>query len=58
MVRAEDEKHIVVQMTYVSENGSGKYGFEYQKDEDGKLTLLQQGEKVTIDNLVNQVQTD
>lgn len=52
MVRSNDESHIVIQFKYESGNGSGIYGFEYQKDEYGNYELIQQGEEVTIDNLV------
>ena len=44
--------YIVVQITYTSDRGDGVYGFEYIKDEYGNWDILQQGENVTIDNLV------
>ncbi len=52
MVRSNDENHIVIQFKYESSNGSGIYGFEYQKDDYGNYELIQKGEDVTIDNLV------
>lgn len=52
MARSNDENHVVIQFKYESGNGSGIYGFEYQKDGYGNYELLQQGEEVTIDNLV------
>ena len=42
----------VVQITYTSDNGDGVYGFEFTKDSYGNWEILQQGEDVTIDNLV------
>lgn len=52
MVRTNDESHIIIRFKYESSNGSGVYGFEYQKDDYGNYELLQQGEDVTMDNLV------
>ena len=50
--RTDDATNIVVQITYTSDQGDGVYGFEYIKDEYGNWDILQQGEDVTIDNLV------
>ena len=50
--RADEANNIVVQITYTSENGDGLYGFEFTKDSYGNWEILQQGEDVTIDNLV------
>lgn len=53
MVRPSNEQHVVVQITYTSANGSGVYGFEYEKSESGNITLIQQGGDVTILSLLN-----
>ena len=50
--RTDDATNIVVQITYTSDHGDSVYGFEYIKDEYGNWDILQQGEDVTIDNLV------
>lgn len=50
--RTDEATNIVVQITYTSDHGDGVYGFEYIKDEYGNWDILQQGEDVTIDNLV------
>lgn len=50
--RTDEVTNIVVQITYTSDCGDGVYGFEYIKDEYGNWDILQQGENVTIDNLV------
>lgn len=50
--RTDEATNIVVQITYISDRGDGVYGFEYIKDEYGNWDILQQGEDVTIDNLV------
>lgn len=52
MARTDDEDSIIVQITYSSKNGDGVYGFEFQKDEYGNFEIVQQGEDVTIDNLL------
>lgn len=52
MVRTNDENKIVVQFNYTSENGSGIYGFEIEKTSTGSYDIIEQGENVTIDNLV------
>lgn len=50
--RTDEATNIVVQITYTSVRGDGVYGFEYIQDEYGNWDILQQGENVTIDNLV------
>lgn len=50
--RTDEATNIVVQITYTSDHGDGVYGFEYIQDEYGNWDILQQGENVTIDNLV------
>lgn len=48
--RTDDGSHIIVEIKYRSENGSGAYGFEYLKDDYGNFELLSQGENVSTDN--------
>lgn len=50
--RTDEADNIVVQITYASDNGDGVYGFEFSKDTYGNWEILQQGEAVTIDNLL------
>ena len=50
--RTDEADNIVVQITYTSDNGAGVYGFEFAKYTYGNWEILQQGEAVTIDNLV------
>ena len=50
--RTDEATNIVVQISYTSDNGDGVYGFEFAKDAYGNWEILQQGEDVTIDNLV------
>ena len=50
--RTDEATNIVVQIAYTSDRGDGVYGFEYIKDEYGNWDIVQQGEDVTIDNLV------
>ncbi len=50
--RTDEANTIVVQITYTSDNGDGVYGFEFAKDSYGNWEILQQGEDVTIVNLV------
>ena len=50
--RTDEATNIVVQITYTSDNGDDVYGFEFAKDAYGNWEILQQGEDVTIDNLV------
>lgn len=51
--RTDDATNIVVQISYTSDHGDGVYGFEFVKYTYGNWEILQQGENVTIDNLVN-----
>ena len=53
MVRTNDNDHIVIQFSYTSENGFGTYGIEYRKDSYGNFELIQQGEDITVDSLLN-----
>ena len=50
--RTDEATNVVVQISYTSNNGDGVYGFEFAKDAYGNWEILQQGEDVTIDNLV------
>lgn len=52
MVRTNDDNRLIVQFTYSSDNGSGVYGFEIEKTATGSYDIIQQGENVTMDNLV------
>lgn len=52
MTRTDDAKEIVVQIKYSSSNGDGVYGFLYNLDDYGNPELMQQGEDITIDNLL------
>lgn len=52
MVRTNNENRLIIQFTYSSSNGNGVYGFEIEKTATGSYDLIQQGENITIDNLV------
>ena len=52
-VRVDDINTLIVQFTYTSQNGNGVYGFEVQKDENGNVEILRQGEHVTMNALVD-----
>lgn len=52
MARTDEVKEIVVQIKYSSSNGNGVYGFLYNLDDYSNPELLQQGEDITIDNLL------
>jgi len=52
MTRTDDAKEVIVQFKYSSSNGSGIYGFLYNLDDYGNPELVQHGEDVTIDNLL------
>ena len=52
MARTDDEKEIVVQIKYSSDNGNGMYGFVYNLEDDANPELIQHGEDITIDNLL------
>ena len=52
MVRTNNDNRLIIQFTYSSSNGNGVYGFEIEKTATGSYDIIQQGENVTIDNLV------
>lgn len=52
MTRTDDAKEIVVQIRYSSSNGNGIYGFMYNLDDYSNPELIQQGEDITIDKLL------
>lgn len=52
MVRTNNNNRLVVQFSYLSDNGSGIYGFEITKDDYGNYEIVRQGKDITIDNLV------
>lgn len=52
MTRTDDAKEIVVQFKYSSSNGNGAYGFLYNLDDYANPELVQHGEDITIDNLL------
>ena len=52
MARTDEAKEIVVQIEYSSNNGDGVYGFLYNLDDYSNPELLQQGEDITINNLL------
>ena len=56
MVKADDSNRLVVQFLYSSDNGNGIYGYEILRDESGDYEIVQQGEEVTIDNLVKEAE--
>ena len=53
MVRTNNSS-LVVQFSYLSDNGSGVYGFEITRDDYGNYEIVRQGKDVTIDNLVEE----
>lgn len=53
MVRTNNNR-LVVQFSYLSDNGSGVYGFEITRDDYGNYEIVRQGKDVTIDNLVEE----
>lgn len=53
MARTDDSKEVVVQFKYSSDNGEGVYGFLYDLTDSANPELLQGGEDITIDALVN-----
>ena len=53
MTRTDDTKEIVVQFKYSSINGNGVYGFLYSLDDYSNPELIQHGEDISIDNLLN-----
>ena len=52
MARTDDAKEIVVQFKYSSSNGDGVYGFLYNLDDYDNPELVQHGEDITIDSLL------
>ena len=50
--RTDDPKEIVVQFEYSSSNGNGIYGFLYNLDDYDNPELVQHGEDITIDSLL------
>lgn len=52
MARTDDENEIVVQIKYSSSNGGGVYGFIYSLEDYANPELIQHGENVTVDNLL------
>ena len=54
MVRTNDSNRLIVQFSYLSNNGDGIYGYEILRNEHGGYEIVQQGEEVTIDNLVRE----
>lgn len=52
MTRIDEAKEIVVEFKYLSSSGNGSYGFLYSFDDYANPKLLQQGEDITIDNLL------
>ena len=52
MTRTDNAKEIVVQFKYSSSNGNGVYGFLYNLDDYDNPELLQHGEDITIDSLL------
>ena len=54
MVRTDGEKTVIVQIRYMSPQGDGVYGFEYSLEDYANPELIQHGETVTIDSLLEQ----
>ena len=52
MTRTDNAKEIVVQFKYSSSNGDGVYGFLYNLDDYANPELVQHGEDITIDSLL------
>lgn len=52
MSRTDDANEIVVQIKYSSSNGDGVYGFIYNLEDYANPKLIQHGENITIDNLL------
>ena len=52
MARTDDENKIIVQIKYSSNKGSGVYGFIYSLEDYANPELIQHGENVTVDNLL------
>lgn len=54
MVRTNNNNRLVVQFSYLSDNGNGVYGFEITRDDYGNYEIVRQGKDITIDNLVEE----
>ena len=54
MARTTSTERVVIQFSYSSDNGDGVYGLEIEKTATGSYDIIQQGEDVTIDNLVKE----
>ncbi len=52
MTRTDNAKEIAVQFKYSSSNGDGVYGFLYNLDDYANPELVQHGEYITIDSLL------
>ena len=52
MARTDEEDTVVVQIRYTSSQGDGVYGFEYSLEDYANPELIQHGENVTIDSLL------
>ena len=52
MARSDDSGQVLVQFGYTSENGSGVYGFLIGTDESWNYTILEHGETLTVDRLL------
>ena len=53
ITRTDDAKEIVVQFKFSSSNGNGVYGFLYSLNDYANPELMQHGEDISIDNLLN-----
>ena len=54
MVRTNNNNRLVIQFSYLSDNGNGVYGFEITRDDYGNYAIVRQGKDITIDNLVEE----
>ena len=52
MARTDGEENVIVQIRYTSPQGDGVYGFEYSLEDYANPELIQHGENVTIDSLL------
>lgn len=52
MARTDGEETVIVQIRYTSLQGDGVYGFEYSLEDYANPELIQHGENVTIDSLL------
>ena len=53
-MRTDGEENVIVQIRYTSPQGDGVYGFEYSLADYENPELIQHGENVTIDSLLEQ----